>query len=163
MKRWLKHLASTRRGLRRHFTPAVLDAIEAAIHASEARHGGEIRFVVETALDVGLLGGGSTARARAIELFAELGVWDTERNNGVLIYVLFAEHAIEIVADRGFTGRVTAADWQAVCRAGEREFGAGRYGPGAVAMIEAVDALIVPDFPRTATDRDELSNRPTLL
>ncbi len=163
MARWLAHLCATQVGLRRRFTPAVLAAIESAIHASETIHGGEIRFAIEARLDLESLAGGATARARALEVFAELGVWDTEQRNGVLIYVLLAEHAIEIVADRGYAGRVGAGDWQAICAVGEQAFAAGRYGPGALAMIASAGALIAAHFPPRPGDRDELPNRPTLL
>ena len=44
----LRHLFTTRWSTRRHFSAAVLDAIEQAIGECEGRHGGEIRFVVET-------------------------------------------------------------------------------------------------------------------
>ena len=85
-----------------------LARIEARVAASEKRHSGEIRVVVEAGLPFSYLRRGATPRERAVALFGKLGVWDTERNNGVLIYLLLAEHAIEIVADRGLNRAVAA-------------------------------------------------------
>ncbi|MFO1351680.1 MAG: TPM domain-containing protein [Gammaproteobacteria bacterium] len=103
--------------LHRHFPQAPIDRIEHAIAASEVEHRGEIRFAVETALDIGPLLRGQTARNRAIDVFARLRVWDTEQNNGVLIYLLLAERDIEIVADRGIADKVPPHEWEAIRRA----------------------------------------------
>ena len=98
-------------------------------------------------------------------MFAALGVWDTTANNGVLIYVLIADHDVEIVADRGFNSLVSAADWSAVCEEMQREFRAGRFAPGVITGVEDVGRIIGAHYPRRAGQRDldELPNRPTLL
>ena len=114
--RLFRHLFSTAARTRVLFSPAVLAQIEAAIGAAEAQHSGEIRFVVETALPLSALWQDVTPRARALQVFAHLRVWDTHANNGVLIYVLRADRAVEILADRGISARVSEAEWQAVCR-----------------------------------------------
>ena len=127
---------------------------------------GEIRFAVEGALEPGEVWHGKTPRERALEVFAALGVWDTEANNGVLIYVLLADHDVEIVADRGFNERVPAAEWQAVCEDMEREFRAGRFREGGVAGVEDVGAHHRARISRSSPgqrDEDELPNRPRCL
>jgi uncharacterized membrane protein len=162
--RWLRHLTSTRWALARRFPDATLDAIEAAVVASEQRHRGEIRFAIEAALDVPALRRAATPRDRAIEAFSELKVWDTREQNGVLIYVLLAERDVEIVADRGLTERVSPDEWQEACAAIEREFREARWHAGALLGIEAVTRLLVREFPRTsAPDVDEQPNRPRIL
>jgi len=162
--RWGRHLVSTRWALVRRFPGATLDAIERAVAASEAQHRGEIRFAIEAALDIRALRRHETPRERALEVFSELGVWNTHEHCGVLIYVLLAERVVEVVADRGFDGRVSADEWRQVCAAIETEFGAGRWREGAAVGIDAVTRLLVREFPRTgAADVDEQPNRPQLL
>ena len=117
--RWFRHLFATRRTLHRAFPPATLDAIERAIVESERSHGAELRFAVENALEPGDIRRDMAPRERALEVFAGLGVWDTESNNGVLIYVLLADHDVEIVAattaaSPARTGRRSAPKWNVI-------------------------------------------------
>jgi uncharacterized membrane protein len=163
MLRTLRHLFATHWGTRRRFTPEVLKQIEDATIEIEAAHAGEIRFAIETALDLPELWADIGARARALQVFSQLGVWDTEGNNGVLIYVLRADRRVEIVADRGIASRVSAAEWAEVARAMEDAFRAGRFGPGCVAGIQAVGRLLAKHFPNAGGDRDEQPNQPVLL
>lgn len=148
---------------RRRFPAHVLTAIESAITAVESRHAGEIRFVIETALDISSLLAARSARERAVEIFAQHRVWDTANNNGVLIYLLMAEHDVEIVADRGIAAKVSDAEWQAVCHDMEEHFRAGRFREGAVAGVEGIAALLARHFPHDGGDRNEQPNRPILL
>jgi uncharacterized membrane protein len=161
--RMLRHLCSTRFRTRLRFSDAVDAAIEAAVRAAESRCSGEIRFVIETALDLPLLWAGVTPRARALQVFSRLRVWDTELRNGVLIYVLAADRNVEIVADRGAAIRISPVEWEAACKLIEDHFRAGRFKEGAVAGVEAVGKLLAREFPARARDRDELPNQPTLL
>jgi uncharacterized membrane protein len=163
--RAFRHAFATQSALRRAFTPAALGQIEAAVGASERLHGGEIRVAVEGALEPGEAWRGKTPRERALEVFAALGVWDTDANNGVLIYVLLADHDVEIVADRGFNGRVAATQWSAVCEDMQREFRDGQYARGTVAGVEAVGRIIAEHYPPRPgqRDQDELPNRPAVL
>jgi uncharacterized membrane protein len=161
--RLMRHVFATRAAARRHFTPQVLTEVEAAIHEVEARHSGEIRFVVETALDVDELFGGVTPRARALEVFSHLGVWDTEANNGVLIYVLLADHDVEILADRGIASRVSQEEWETVCREIEAHYREGRFAQGSVAGVRGVGRLLEKHFPGRGPDANELPNQPVLL
>ena len=165
--RSLRHLCATRAGTRRRFSDAVDAAIEAAIRDAEKKSSGEIRFVIETALDIPELWAGITARTRAEAVFAQLRVWDTELRNGVLIYVLMADRDVEIVADRGAAARISLTDWESACRLIEGHFQAGRFKEGAVAGVDEVGRLLEREFsayPASGKqDRDELPNQPTLL
>jgi len=159
----LRHLFATRRSSRRHFTPAVLAEIEAAIHDVELRHSGEIRFVVETALDVDELWRRVPPRTRALEVFSHLGVWDTEANNGVLIYVLMADRDVEILADRGIASRVPQGDWEAICHEIEAHYREGRFAQGSVAGIRSIGSVLARHFPNTGGAVNELPNQPVIL
>jgi len=161
--RMLRHLCSTRLATRLRFSDAVDAAIDAAIRAAEARCSGEIRFVIETALDIPLLWAGVTPRVRALQVFSLLRVWDTELRNGVLIYVLAADRNVEIVADRGAAARISPIEWESACRLIEEHFRAGRFREGAVAGVESVGKLLEREFPARPDDRDELPNQPALL
>jgi uncharacterized membrane protein len=163
MNRWLAHLLTTNWPLRRRFPPATLAAIRGAIAEGERVHGGEVRVAIEACLGLRSLMAGQAARARAVEVFTELRVWDTEANNGVLIYLLLADCDIEIVADRGFAGRVSAAEWEAVCRAMEAHFQAGRFEAGAVEGIRRISNLIARHYPPQARDVNELPDAPAVL
>jgi uncharacterized membrane protein len=161
-RRFVRHLFFTRWMTRRHFPPQVLGQIETAIREIEAMHGGEIRFVVETALDLVELVEDIGPRQRALQVFGQLGVWDTEHNNGVLIYLLLADHRVEIVADRGIAGRIAQSEWDGVCREMERHFREQRFAEGSVAGIQGVGRLLSRHFPGRAP-ADELPNQPVLL
>jgi len=163
--RWFRHVTARDRALHRAFPPAVLDAIERAIDESERSHRGEIRFSIEPALEPDRVWRSMTPRERALEVFAALGVWDTEANNGVLVYVLLADRDVEIVADRGFNAKVDTERWSAICHDMEQHFRAGRFQEGAVTGVHAVGKLIAAHYPPSANvpDRNELPNRPALL
>jgi uncharacterized membrane protein len=164
LARIIRHLFATRAGTRRHFTDAVLQAIEKAIAAAESLSSGEIRFVVETALELPEVWRGLMPRERAVQTFSDLHMWNTERRNGVLIYVLAADQGVEIMADRGAAKLIDQADWEGVCRLMEGHFRAGRFADGAVAGIDAVGRLLARHFPAPqGANRDELPNQPALL
>ena len=134
----LKHLCATRAGTRRRFTNEVLDAIESAVAVAERKTSGEIRFAIDTTLSIPELWAGKHPRDCAHEAFARLRVWDSELNNGVLIYVLMADRNVEIVADRGAAARISLTEWESVCRLIETHFQAGRFREGAVAGVDAL-------------------------
>jgi uncharacterized membrane protein len=159
--RFCRHVFSLPGAVARAFPAGALDRIEQAIGESEAQHGGEIRFAVEASLSPLDLLRGVTPRQQAVQAFARLGVWDTDANNGVLIYVLWADRDVEIVADRGYNGRVSTQEWAEVCRRMEQSFARGAPRQAIVDGIQAAGALIARHFP--TTDRDELPNRPALL
>ena len=165
--RLIRHAAATHWRTRMLFPSATLDSIEQAIGRAERTHAGEIRFAIESALPPLHILNGLPPRARALDVFAHLRVWDTEHNNGVLIYVQLADRNVEIVADRGFQGRVSPAEWEAVCRLMEEHFRAGRFEAGSIAGVEAIGNLLTRHFPITqrpqAQSHNQLPDRPTLL
>jgi len=158
-----KHLLEHHWRVRRIFTPKVLAAIEQAIRAGEATHSGQVRFVVEGALDGKPLFRDQPARERALDIFAHLRIWDTAHNNGVLIYLLLADRKVEIVADRGIDARVGAAGWQKICAGMETDFRAGNFEAGVIKGIEAVSRQLAAHFPPHRGDRNELPDAPVVM
>jgi uncharacterized membrane protein len=154
---------ATRARTRRTFTPQALTEIERAIQEVEAGHSGEIRFVVETALDIDELLADVAPRARALEVFSHTRVWDTEANNGVLIYVLLADRDVEILADRGIASRVPPQEWETICREIEAHYRAGRFAQGSVAVVRSVGQLLARHFPHDRGDANELPDQPVRL
>jgi uncharacterized membrane protein len=163
MLRLLRNLLTPFWILRWRYPAPVLARITARIAELERAHPGEVRFAVEHALELGDLISGITPRERALELFGLLRVWDTEYNNGVLIYVLHAEHAVEIVADRGIARAVPQAEWDALCRRVETDFRAGRHADAALAAVDGAAQLLQRYSPAPAATRNELPDQPLLL
>ena len=147
------------------FPRSAMHAIEQAIADSERTHSGEVRFAVEAALPLRHLWCGVTARERAVELFSQLRIWDTERNNGVLIYLLLAERDVEIIADRGAHALIGSASWETICRAMEAEFRADRFEAGVLLGITRITALLQQHFPPHAQgpNHNELPDAPLVL
>lgn len=164
MIRFLKHIFSGPWRVRLAFPQRSLQAIEAAIADSEASHLGEIRFVVESALEIGELLQGVTPRQRALDVFSQCRIWDTEHNTGVLIYLLFADHDVEIVADRGIHARVGEAAWARVCKQMEAQFRAGRFEPGVIEGIAQITAQLQQHFPALNKENpNEIADTPLVL
>lgn len=163
IKRIGKHLLAHRWRLRRLFPATVLAAIERAIKAGETTHAGQVRFVVEGALDGAPLFRDQSARQRAIDIFSQLRIWDTAHNNGVLIYLLLADRQVEIVADRGIDARVGSAGWEEICRTMEAEFKAGDFERGVIEGIGAVSQQLAKYFPAHGAGRNELPDAPVVI
>ena len=163
LRRILRHLFTPLWAVRRHYPPALMQDIERRIAEVERQHPGELRFVVEHALEPGDLIAGLTPRERALEVFGLLRVWDTERNNGVLVYVLHAERAVEIVADRGLARQVGQAEWDALCRQVETDFQGGRFREGCLVALDGAARLLEQHFPTHKGGRNELPDQPLLL
>jgi uncharacterized membrane protein len=163
IKRILKHLVMTEWQVKRVFPRDTLIAIEKAIKTSETAHVGQIRFAVEGALHSTPLFKGQSARERAIEVFSQLRVWDTEHNNGVLIYLLLADRDVEIVADRGVHVKVGAQEWEKICHKMEAAFKQASYKEGVVSGIQAVTQHLVEHFPAVGDGRNELPDLPVVL
>lgn len=159
LKRLTKHLTTTHRRVAYLFPEDTLAAIEAAISESENRHAGEIRFVVEAALDGTPLLQQQSARERALELFSQLRIWDTEHNNGLLVYLLLADRAVEIVADRGIDAKVGYEEWERICRAMESDFKHKNYKGGVIYGIETISQHLERHFPNNAPKRNELPDK----
>ena len=162
LQRILRHLVTTIWSVRRTFPARALDSIERAIGETEAQHNGQIRFAVEHALDLQRLVAGVTARTRAIEMFGQLRVWDTEHNNGVLIYLLLADRDVEIIADRGIHARV-GEGWEAICREMEQQFRRGEFEAGVIAGVRAVGEHLQRHFGKAQGGPNELPDRPVVL
>src|SRR5947208_512436 len=158
-----RHLIEHRWRERRIFRPDVLAGIEAAIKASEATHSGQIRFVVEGALDGAPLFRNQPARERALDLFSRLRIWDTAHNNGVLIYLLLADRNVEIIADRGIDAKVGAAGWKKICAEMEADFIARNFERGVIRGIEAVSRELAKYFPPHAGEPNELPDAPVVI
>ena len=147
----------------RAFPAAALNAIGQAIKRSEMTHTGEVRFVIEGSLDGAPLFGGQTARERALALFSELRIWDTAHNTGVLIYVLLADRAVELVADRGIHAKAGPGAWVAICDEMEAAFKAAQFERGAVSGIQAVARQLAAHFPAQAQNANELPDTPLVI
>lgn len=160
-----RHRSAEEAAVRRVLPPEVLARLEARVAASERRHTGEIRLCIEAGLPTSYLWRDAPARERAIMLFGKLRVWDTEQNNGVLIYLLLAEHAIEIVADRGIDRHVDAQAWRAMAQRMGAAFRDGRFEDGLTQALEEVSALQMAHFPRAEGEADvnELPDAPTVI
>lgn len=161
--RLLRHLFAP--SAQRLFPADSLQRIADAIAASERSHGGEICFAVEPALSWLEVLRDVSARMHAEDAFARLRVWDTAANNGVLLYLLLADHRIEIVADRGLDHLVSAEQWRGVCQLMEERLRAGEPEAAVLRGIAAVTDLLATHYPQKpgAIDEDELSNKPQFL
>jgi uncharacterized membrane protein len=151
--RWARHLWLDAADARRILTPAGLQRLEQAVMDSESRHLGELRLCVEAGLPMTALWRGDTPRARAIELFSQLRVWDTAHNNGVLIYLLLADRRIEILADRGLHARTTDADWQAIAASLSAALREKQFEQGLTEAVRQVGLLLKQHYPATAAGR----------
>jgi hypothetical protein len=166
LARWLRHLWIGELHVRRAFPREALLRIEQAIADGERRHRAELRFAIESSLDARELRRRVTARERAVDVFSQFRVWDTEEDNGVLVYVLWADHAVEIVADRGAVRRIDAAVWQQACARLATACRDGRGPEGALAAIALLDDALAAAFPVDPDARanpDELPNAPIML
>ena len=163
IKRIGRHLLEHRWRVRRIFPPRVLAAIEQAIKRGEATHSGQVRFVVEGALDGKPLFRDQPARERALDIFSKLRIWDTAHNNGVLIYLLLADRQVEIIADRGIDAKVGASGWERICKAMEIDFRAGNFESGVIKGIQAVSRQLAAHFPRHGAGPNELPDAPVVM
>ncbi len=163
ISRIIKHLFFADWQVRRAFPKASLDCIEAAIRSSEKNHGGEICFAVEASLEGMPLWHQQTARARAVDVFSQLRIWDTESNNGVLIYVLLAERSVEIVADRGIHAHTGAEPWAAICCDMKIAFSKSEFLLGTLTGIESIANIMGQHFSAQEKRKNELPDAPIVL
>ena len=163
IKRIGKHLVEHHWRVRRVFRPKVLASIEQAIKSAETGHSGQIRFVVEGALDGAPLFKGQSAHDRALDVFSHLRIWDTAHNNGVLIYLLLADRKVEIIADRGIDAKVGAAGWEKICGLMQAEFVKGNFEAGVIKGIEAVSQQLAKHFSALGSGNNELPDAPVVL
>ncbi len=161
--RLLRHCLVPGGAAARRFPAATMDRIEERVARAERTHGAEIRIAIEAALAPMAILAGQSPRERALEVFGALRVWDTEANSGVLVYVLLADHAVEIVADRGAAAKVAPEVWQRACGVLAEACREGREEEGALAAIDLLDAALVDAFPPRMGDVDEMPNRPIIV
>ena len=158
INRWFKHLTAAPLATRRRFPGHVLQAIEKTITTVEAQHAGEIRFVIETSLDFAALRAGRSPRERAIEVFSRQRVWDTEHNSGLLIYLLLADRAVEIVADRGLCKKEISRAWPDLLGTLREALSAGQFEAGCLGAIDTAGHLMRQYFPTAEPGKNELPN-----
>jgi hypothetical protein len=164
IRRILKHWFYPPWLVQRHFPATAMSAIAQAISDSERSHMGEVRFAVEGALPWHDVLDGLPARDRALQIFSQLRIWDTEHNNGVLIYLLLADHDVEIVADRGVHALVGPEGWEAICHAMEAEFRQGNFEAGVLLGIARITAILQQHFPAHGRDNpNELPDVPVVV
>jgi uncharacterized membrane protein len=158
-----RHLTSSEGDAQRAFPETTLSAISEAITAGEQIHRGEVRLIVEKGLPLDEAWDGVSNRQRALALFADYGVWDTEDNCGVLIYINLAEHKVDIVADRGIDRKIDSATWQAICRTLTEGFRAGQFHDATLTAVGQVNELLRQHFPANGTRANELPDKPLML
>lgn len=163
LKRALRHWRTTAAVGREAFPTASLSDLGAAITEGELHHRGEVRLIVENSIPFDAIWNDVTARQRALALFAEYGVWDTEDNCGVLIYVNLAEHKVEIVCDRNIGRLIDSATWQAVCQGMTQGFKRGEFHDSTLAAIRQVNELLRGHFPAEGEAVNELPDHPIML
>jgi uncharacterized membrane protein len=163
LTRLLRHLLLPRWFVQRAFSRGDLDAIGDAITACEKSHRGELRFVAEGPLPVSVLWRDVSPRARAVELFSSLRIWDTDGNGGILIYVQLVDRRVEILADRGIAARVPQAEWEAICRAIEANFRNGEWRRGALEAVARSGELLARHFPAGEGKANELPDQPLVI
>ncbi len=163
IKRLCRHLFILPSAVTKHFPKNSMQRIEAAIAASETMHMGEIRFAIEANLPFLDVLGKKSAKKRALELFSQLHVWDTEQNNGVLIYLLLADHDFEILADRGIHQSVGNQGWEKIGQEMEALFRQGRFEAGVLHGVAKISEHLVRQYPATGENDNELPNAPVII
>ena len=161
--RFVKHMFSHPWQVNRHFSAHALHNIEQAIQASEKTHAGEIRFIVEIGLHPLEILYKKTPKRRALELFGSLNIWDTEHNNGVLIYLLLVDKDVEIVADRGISKHVGHAGWEKICQDMESLFRRGEFEAGVLQGVAEISAELEKHYPIAGANKNEISNKPLIF
>jgi len=163
-KRLCRHLLITPIALKRRFPQAVMQRIEQAIAQSESTHFGEIRFAVELHLSPLDILRNKTGHQRAVEVFSQLRVWDTEHNNGVLIYLLLADHDFEILSDRGVHQHVGSHGWSRISQEMEALFRQGQFEAGVLHGIDQISQVLAQHYPAVNhNNNNELPDAPVIL
>ncbi len=163
INRIVKHLLKSDFSFRKRFSHSVMKSIENAIAESEKHHSAEIRFAVENTLEFYPLVKDIPARERAIEVFSNLRIWDTDQNNGVLIYLLLADNDVEIIADRGIDRKVGSDEWERICKYMENHFKSGQFETGVIKGIDLISKHLEKYYPFDGANKNELPDRPVVL
>jgi uncharacterized membrane protein len=164
LRRFARHLYYEVRGVSALFNRDALTRIEAAVSNSERTHTAEVRVAVEASLTLRELFDKKTPRDRALEAFSLLKVWDTEQNNGVLIYINVADRAVEIIADRGFEAHLANTYWQQLCSQMVLGFQQDLFEESIVQCVQQLSKDFAAHFPSHGlTNPNELPNLPVVL
>jgi uncharacterized membrane protein len=163
LKRWIIHTFTPPWRWRLAFPASVLNDIETAIKQSESLHRGELRFAIENHLSSPRVWRGMQGYDRALEVFSNLRVWDTEENSGVLIYILLADREVHIVADRGIAKQVDQSEWNLTADAMQTAFRQGDFRRGSISGIERITTILVKHFPALKDNPNELADQPVII
>ena len=163
MNRFFRHLFTTRAAARRTFPAITLKAIESCISEGEKNHRAELRVIIEPAMSIDSLWAKTRPRERALELFGLYGIWDTEENCGVLVYVNLAARQVEIVADRGIACKVNQEEWGAICQGMTAGFSQNRFQQSTLDALSGINQLLAQHFPLTGERKNQLPDEPILL
>ena len=161
--RIVRHAATTHRAASKRFAPDALARLQTTITEGEKTHRGEVRLIVEAALPLRKIRRGMSTRQRTIDLFGTFRVWDTEENNGVLLYVNVADRKVELIADRAASRAVPDATWQRICSALQEAFKRGEFEAGTAAAIAAINAELAAHFPTSGAKINSLPDAPVML
>lgn len=163
LSRVFSHLFTFTRSGKQAFPEATLQAIQEVITEGEKLHRAEVQIIIEPSLPFSVVWAGTSSRERAIDLFSQHRIWDTEENSGVLIYIDLADHQVEIVADRGISHITTGDEWQAVCRTMTSGFAQGKYHESVIAALKLLNDILHEHLPDTENLPNQLPNRPIIL
>ncbi|OGB22642.1 MAG: hypothetical protein A3I66_12465 [Burkholderiales bacterium RIFCSPLOWO2_02_FULL_57_36] len=163
LSRIFRHLVTTSADARRIFPAATLDAIQKTIAAGETLHRAEVRLIIEPSLSIQTVLNGTSSRERALELFAIHGIWDTEENCGVLVYIELADHKVEIIADRAANRVIDEVEWREICQTMTAGFARKVYGESVIAAMEKLNVLLHARFPDDGSRPNQLSDQPIML
>jgi uncharacterized membrane protein len=164
VRRFARHLYYEARGVGPVFSAGSLKRIGQAVAASELSHTAEVRIAVEASLTIRELVYGKSPRTRAIEAFSMLKVWDTEQNNGVLIYINVADRAVEIIADRGVSRVTPKTYWQTLCAEMVQGFRKDAFEASVIQCVSHLSVELAKQFPSSGiSNPDELPNTPAIL
>ena len=163
--RMTRHFMASQRGTHKLFSPETMQRLQQVIADGEATHRGEVRLIVESALPLRKVRRGMTTRQRALDLFGTFRVWDTEENNGVLLYINVADQRLEIIADRAASRRIGDPHWQTVCGLARSSFKQGEFEQGLVQALESIHDALATAFPaeRGTPRKNELPDAPTVI
>jgi uncharacterized membrane protein len=162
-RRALRHGLTSASDGRRCFPAVTLQAIERAITEGELRHRAEVRLIVEPSLTMGAAFHNVSNRERARALFAQYGVWDTEENCGVLVYVNLAAREVDIVADRHVGRLVADSEWQTICRTLTQGYAANDYHGSTLSALEQLNTLLARHYPADGSRPNQLPNQALIL
>ena len=164
LRRALRHALTPVSHAHRHFPPDALARLQRAVRDGERQHQGEVRVVIESSLPATQAWAGVTPRERARALFAALEVWDTADHTGVLLYINLADHAVELLADRGIDARVERETWAALCQSLAHGLAGDLSIEPVLATVAQVHALLARHFPQHGDGNpNELDDRPIVL